>query len=639
MDSRLLDYYDRELTYLKEMGKEFAAQYPGVADRLRIDDTDIRDPYVRHLIQAFAFLTARVSMRFDDEFPTICQNLLEAIYPGALAPTPWMAVVEFEPEPGAIDGSFTIERGRQLRVPSLAGRSDCMFTTAHDVVLRPIRVTEVRYIGRDVNTLGADLEQGARAALVIRIAAESGMINDLEIDHLRFYVNGSDETAARLYQQVLACALDPVIRRVGRKASDKLGIRVPVDLIRPVGFEPEHAVLPVQARAFDGHRLLAEYFMLPQRFHFFDVGLEPASRPDDRRAREKHDMLQQRFTAALAECTTPEFEIVIPLSRREESLESQVEADRLRLFAAPVVNLFARHANRIDLEKRRQEYPIDVDRMRATDYEVHTVLSVEGIGGSDEARRRYHPFFASHDDDRQGDADSFYTIRRRPRLITGKSRRSQDFDYHATDTCISIVDREHAPHDPDVRQLEVRAICTNSFLAAEVASRPDAVRFRLAEHAPVVGINRLASAARPRPSNIEGAAAWRFIGRLRLNYLSLTGEEQGGAVLRSTLRLFADPGDPNHERQIESVLALESTPIVRPVVESGRLAWARGVGIQLTLDEDGFRGTGHFALASVLDRFFAQYVSINSLTETTLCTKQSNQVRTWPARSGRRWTL
>ena len=86
MDPRLLDYYDRELTYLKEMGKEFAAQYPGVADRLRIDDTDIRDPYVRHLIQAFAFLTARVSMRFDDEFPTICQTLLEAIYPGTLAP-------------------------------------------------------------------------------------------------------------------------------------------------------------------------------------------------------------------------------------------------------------------------------------------------------------------------------------------------------------------------------------------------------------------------------------------------------------------------------------------------------------------------------------------------------------------------
>ncbi len=639
MDNRLLEYYDRELTYLKEMGREFAAQYPSVADRLRIDDTDIRDPYVRHLIQAFAFLTARVSMRFDDEFPTICQTLLEAIYPGALAPVPWTALVELEPDHAALDGSFAINRGRQLRVPSLAGRSDCIFVTTHDVMLYPIRIADVRYIGRDVNTLGADIPDGARAALVIRIAAEAGVISELPIDYLRFYVNGSDETAGRLYQQIMAFSMAPVLRRVGRKAADKLGTRLPAELIRPVGFEPDHAILPLQHRAFDGHRLLTEYFMLPQRFHFFDVGLEEDQTLTDRRSREKRGMLRQAMQSAVADCTGTEMEIVIPFDRRDESLEGSVDAERLRLFTTPVVNLFERHANRIDLEKQRHEYTIDVDRMRAVDYEVHTVLDVEGVGGNEEIRRRYRPFFASHDDDRQGDADSFYSIRRRRRLVSGKSRRSQDFDYGATDACISIVDREHAPRDPEVRQLEVRALCTNSYLAAEVASRPDAVRFRFAEHAPVATINRLASSVRPHASNIEGAAAWRFIGRLRLNYLSLSGEEQGGAALRSTLRLFADPAEPGHERQIESILGVASEPIVRPVVESGRLAWARGVGIRLTLDEEGFRGTGHFALASVLDRFFAQYVSINSLTETTLCTKQSNQLKTWPARSGRRWTL
>ena len=34
MDSKLLDYYNRELAYLRELGAEFAARYPKVAGRL-----------------------------------------------------------------------------------------------------------------------------------------------------------------------------------------------------------------------------------------------------------------------------------------------------------------------------------------------------------------------------------------------------------------------------------------------------------------------------------------------------------------------------------------------------------------------------------------------------------------------------
>ncbi len=34
MDAQFLDHYDRELSYLREMGSEFASRYPKLAGRL-----------------------------------------------------------------------------------------------------------------------------------------------------------------------------------------------------------------------------------------------------------------------------------------------------------------------------------------------------------------------------------------------------------------------------------------------------------------------------------------------------------------------------------------------------------------------------------------------------------------------------
>jgi type VI secretion system protein ImpG len=60
MDPRLLEYYNRELQFVREMGAEFAASYPRIASRLGMDGLECADPYVERLLEGFAFLTARV---------------------------------------------------------------------------------------------------------------------------------------------------------------------------------------------------------------------------------------------------------------------------------------------------------------------------------------------------------------------------------------------------------------------------------------------------------------------------------------------------------------------------------------------------------------------------------------------------
>lgn len=69
MNPELLHYYNRELAYLRELGAEFAQAYPKVAARLGVHDTAVADPYVERLLEGFSFLTARIQMKMDAEFP------------------------------------------------------------------------------------------------------------------------------------------------------------------------------------------------------------------------------------------------------------------------------------------------------------------------------------------------------------------------------------------------------------------------------------------------------------------------------------------------------------------------------------------------------------------------------------------
>uniref|UniRef100_UPI0025D4CC7F type VI secretion system baseplate subunit TssF n=1 Tax=uncultured Thiodictyon sp. TaxID=1846217 RepID=UPI0025D4CC7F len=69
MDPRFLEYYNRELRFMREMGGELAAEFPKIAARLGLESFECADPYVERLLEGFAFLAARVQLKIDAEFP------------------------------------------------------------------------------------------------------------------------------------------------------------------------------------------------------------------------------------------------------------------------------------------------------------------------------------------------------------------------------------------------------------------------------------------------------------------------------------------------------------------------------------------------------------------------------------------
>ena len=149
MDPRLLKYYNHELQHIRELAGEFALEYPKIAGRLGLDSFECADPYVERLLEGFAYLSARVQLKVDAEFPRFTQHLLDIIYPHYLAPTPSMTVVQCQPDlmEGALNEGFLVPKGIALRGNLGKGeQTACEYRTAHDLTLWPIELIEAEYL-------------------------------------------------------------------------------------------------------------------------------------------------------------------------------------------------------------------------------------------------------------------------------------------------------------------------------------------------------------------------------------------------------------------------------------------------------------------------------------------------------------
>src|SRR5215212_837345 len=165
----LLRYYLEELSYLREMGGQFARSYPKVASRLELQSGECPDPHVERLIESFAFLTARIQSDLDADFPEVAAELLDVLYPHYLRPVPSMAVARFDFDPlrAKLTTGFEIPKHSMLFTTADQG-AVCRMRTAYPVTLWPVQVTRAEMeVPERFDFLGADV------AAVLRLRLES----------------------------------------------------------------------------------------------------------------------------------------------------------------------------------------------------------------------------------------------------------------------------------------------------------------------------------------------------------------------------------------------------------------------------------------------------------------------------------
>jgi type VI secretion system protein ImpG len=623
MDPRLLRYYNQELQHLREMGAEFALQFPKIAGRLGIDGIEVNDPYVERLLEGFAFLTARVQLKLDAEFPRFTQRLLEIVHPHFLAPTPAMLIAQLQPDLGDsnLARGVVVPRGSPMR-GSQQGKDEtpCQFRTAHDVTLWPLEITGVEYFSYAADLPLSTLAVGrkVKGGLRLKLRTTAGVnFSQLPLDDLRLHFSGSDDIAYKLHERVLGSTVGALVMP-GNKGGQH--VYLPATTVQPVGFEDEHALLPLSLRGFSGYRLLQEYFAFPQRFLFFDL-------------KGVGDALRQHGGT--------EAEIVLLFDRADASLESVVDASNLALNCTPAINLFERRCDRIHVTPTQNDYHVLVDRTRPMDFEIYDLQEVNGYGVGVDSERRFLPFYAAfHTEDSQHNA--YYSIQREPRLMsTTQKRNGARSSYVGTELYISLVDPREAPYPGDLRQLGLSAVCTNRDLPLLMPVGMGQSDLTLDDSAPVKSIRVIKGPSKPLSALRDGGIAWKFVNQLSLNYLSLldTDAHQGAAALRELLALYADNGDGGMAKQIEGLRSVSTQAIVRRLPMPGPITFGRGLAINLEVDELAFQGLSAFLFGSVLENFFARHVSINAFTETTLRSQSRGDIKRWVPRIGTRATI
>ena len=627
MDPLLLDYYNKELTYMREMAAEFSHQHPKIAKRLGMQGIEIADPYVERMIEAFCFLTARTQLKIDAEFPRFTQRLLEVIYPNYVTPTPSMAVAQLRPSQteGDFINGFKVPRHSTFRAGIPVGENTvCEFRNSQEVTLWPIQIIEARLTAAppDMPQLNRYLPPHSKVAGALRLNLRTfGEINFSQIkglDRLPIYLCGEERIASHLFELLHTSAVATVTGKSGH-FSGSLDINVHNAVIHE-GLEPGQGLLPLTWDVFHGHNLLHEYFACPERFYFFTpTGL----------------------STGLQKIRGNEAEIVILLNRVPDSwLINQTTAEQFALFCTPLINLFRKRTDRIELDLARTEMHLVPDRSRPLDYEIYTIEEVYGLKAKTTEEIIFRPLYHTLNND-EGNYGRYFSLRREQRKLSNNARKyGTRTPYIGTEIFLSLVDQNEAPYPEHLRQLSASAWLTNRDLATLVP-RNGINDLTIDESVPVDGIGLIRPPRPPQAPFAERELAWRLIRQLSFNYLPLSDMDHrpGGQALRDLLKLFIPTHDSPQLRQIQSLIGVQIAPVIRRLPGAGPLVYGRGVKCDLTVDEDGFSGISPYLFGLVLEHYLSRHVAINTFTQTTLHSMQRGQISVWPVRMGGRGAI
>jgi type VI secretion system protein ImpG len=623
MDPRLLDYYNQELIYMREMAGEFAQSHPKIARRLGMQAGEVADPYVEWIIESFCFMSARMQIKLDAEFPRFTERLLEVIYPNYVAPTPSMAVARLFPSrtEGNLAEGFLVERGSAFtaRVPD-GERTACQFRSGQDVTVYPLDIVDARLTGipPDIPSLdryvAADVQVRGALRLRLRMTGDANIADLKGLDRLPIYLAGDEQVASHLFELLHTAGIASLTGTPGELG--RALHAVTSNAVAHEGLGTDQGLLPLTWSSFHGHSLLHEYFACPSRFYFFSLtGLE----------------------AGLRRISGKEVEIVVLLDRAPDTLANLVDASRFALFCTPVVNLFRQRTDRIELSQGETEFHLVPFRLHPLDYEVFAVDNMTGQVAATADQLGFRPLYQTLNND-EGNYGRYFSIRRERRLMSDSARRyGTRTPYVGTETFISLVDQNEAPYPESIRYLSVDAWLTNRDLPSLVPYN-GMVDLTVSESAPLDGIGLIRAPSAPKAPYAERDMAWRLIRQLNFNYLPLgdLDHRAGGQGLRDLLRMFLTGEDESQQRQVQSLVGVKTKPVTRRLPGGGPLVFGRGIECSLTIDESGFSGTSPYLFGLILEHYLARHVSINVFTQTELHSMQRGRVARWPVRMGTR---
>ncbi|WP_102224485.1 type VI secretion system baseplate subunit TssF [Acidimangrovimonas sediminis] len=648
MNREFLTAYNRELSILYERAKEFAEDYPGIAERLGGLTEERLDPGIAGLLEGAAFLAARVQVKQQSEYANFTTALIDQLLPNYLAPTPAAMLVRAHPDfarpdlvtghrfdPGAYLDANYVERDQRV---------SCRFRLSAPLELWPLALDRASYHAGPgpLQTLGLDVLPQTAGGLRLRLArhiatsaqplpdepaagAKPAPLSAVSADRLPIMLSGLPADLSLLYEQIFNNCIRITARYLDAQ-NTPVFLPIPPGMVEQVGFDPEEMLFPEDEELFSGFSLLREFTILPQKFMGFRLtGLQK---------------LLPRIPAQAVD-------LIFEFDRVHPRLGPVLSPQNFNLFTVPAVNLFEERCTPVSVGPGHSEFLVVPESSPAVNYEINRMIEVSGHYAGVRKKVTVNPVYSLPASNERPQDALYYALRRRPRRLSERERRfGSAGDYIGTETLIALHEPAGLDAAERVERLQARALCSNRHLTMHLPIGKANVDFRLSDDVQV-GLSCVAGPTPPRASILEaerpnprtggmGERQWRLINFLAFNQFGLQdrhpSDPAGG--LREVMALFADLSDAVTERQVRGITGVRSRPVTRSIRRPDGYHAARGTEVTVTLDERAFEGAGIALLGAVLDRFFADYAHLNSFTETVITSATRGEVMRWPPRSG-----
>ncbi|BBW76021.1 TPA: type VI secretion system baseplate subunit TssF [Klebsiella michiganensis] len=579
MDDLTLRYYEAEMRYLREAGKEFARAHPDRAAMLNLDKPGARDPYVERLFEGFAFLMGRLREKLDDDLPELTEGLVSLLWPHYMRTIPSLAIVEFTPDWRSLRQAETLAEGFSvLSRPIGPQKTTCQYRTTRDVPLQPLQLADARL----------HTETDGRSAIRLRFECpEKVDWSKSGLEKVALFLNAESPVSSALHLAMTRRVHAMYARHVGTGTE-----RHKFDgWCKPMGFDDNDGLWKKADTAFSGYQLLLEYFSFRPKFMFVELrGLD---------------------TIGLTEASSW-FEIDIVLSEAWSS-DLPFETENFRLHCAPVINLFTLEADPLTLNPLDNEYLLRPLRLQDGHTEIYSVDNIHGAVKN--GKHPYVPFtsFRHRGGMMRHDAPERYYHTRVKRGPSG-----------LYDTWLILGGRsfELEQLSDKLESLSMRITGTNGQLPRKALESTLLDRVVKTGKVPVRVLN-VTAPTMPLYPPANDRFHWRVMSHLGSNFLSMMDNPE---VLRGTLALYDWTDDEMNRRRLEAIVAVKHTLIRR--FEKGFML--RGVDIEVTLNTDNFAGEGDVNLfGEMLHRFFALYADIHLFNQLTLVLQPTGKRLRW----------
>ncbi|WP_294613279.1 type VI secretion system baseplate subunit TssF [uncultured Gilliamella sp.] len=577
MDDLILRYYESEMRYLREAGKEFAKIHPDRANQLNLDRVGDRDPYVERLFEGFAFLMGRLRQKIDDDLPELTESLVSLLWPHYLRLIPSLSIVELTPDYAILSRQEVIPKGLQVQTEPLGqAGTQCPYRTTQEVKLQPIKISQAK--------LG--INHDGRSIISIRLTfGDLADFEQLDLSQLRLYLNADAPIASTLHyaltQQVASMYL-----RYSTNPESRINLS---GKITPVGFADEDRLWLKPDNAFAGYQLLLEYFAFREKFMFVDLhGLNIRDVPEN--------------------CNYIDIELVLNQSWPNDM---PFDHDNIRLHCVPAINLFDMEADPIVVNQLESEYLLRPLLRQDGHIEVYSVDNVEAI--TRDGRYQYVPFtsFKHRGGMLRHDAPERYYHTRVRKGATG---------LHDTWLVLGgkIWDKSEML---ETETLSLQVTGTNGMLPRKALRNARIYELNSSQNC-IAKVQNLCSPTLPCYPPTEDRFHWRVLSHLAPNYLSLMNAE----VLRGTLALYDWTDNELNRRRLDGIVEVSHRMIKR--IEKGMLQ--RGIEIEITLNSYQFTGEGDVMLfGELLHQFFALYADINLFTQLVIIVLPTGNKIVW----------